>query len=235
MRHDGDDDYGLPRVDVVVPDDARELDADVAAWRREEREKRRRERMRRLLRPFTRHGLALPVLALTMALALVSGVLITFFGPRPVPQSPAAPLASPTAPVGEVGGSLPDARVVVNSSSRPAESLRPALLVILPPECGCERQLHELARQAAGQSLRFYLLADLRAGGRTVREAHQDLRPMVDRITETVTGVVDDPANALASAYRAQGLTAVTVRADGLVAQVFRGLGPKIDSRLVKV
>ncbi|WP_262402492.1 hypothetical protein [Actinomadura sp. CNU-125] len=40
MRSDGDpdpDDYGLPRVDIVVPDDARELDRDVVAYRREER------------------------------------------------------------------------------------------------------------------------------------------------------------------------------------------------------
>ncbi|WP_157963593.1 hypothetical protein [Actinocorallia populi] len=235
MRHGGDDDYGLPRVDVVVPDDARELDADVAAWRREEKEKRRRERLRRLLRPLTRHGLALPVLALTVVLALVSGVLITFFGPRPLPQSPAAPLASPTAAVGSVGGSLPDVRVVVNATSRPAETLRPALLVILPPECGCERQLHALARQAVGQSLRFYLLADLRKGDRSVQEAHRDLRPVVNRITEAVTGVVDDPQNALAAAYRAQGLTVVTVRADGLVSQVLRDLGPEIHSRLIKV
>ncbi|GAA0962425.1 hypothetical protein [Actinocorallia libanotica] len=235
MRQDGEDDYGLPRVDVVVPDDARELDADVAAWRREERERRRRERVRRLLRPFTRHGLALPVLALTVALALASGILITFFGPRPVPQSPAAPLAAPTAAVGSVGGRLPDVRVVVNATSRPAETLRPALLVILPPECGCEQQLHELARQAVGQSLRFYLLADLRADDRSVQKAHKDLRPMVNRITEAVTGVVDDPRNALAAAYRARGLTTVTVRPDGLVSQVFRDLGPVIDARLIKV
>ncbi|GAA2721165.1 hypothetical protein [Actinocorallia aurantiaca] len=235
MRHDGDDDYGLPRVDVVVPDDARELDEDLAAWRREERAKRRRARLRRLLRPVTRYGLAVPVLALSLVLTLVSGILITFFGPRPVPQAPAAPLASPTAAVGAVGGRLPDAQVVVNAAPRTAESLRPAVFTIMPPGCACEDRLRELARQAAGQSLHFYLLADRRTSGQSVPNAHQELRPVVNRITETVTGIVDDPGNALASSYRARGLTVVVVRSDGLVSQVIHDLGPVVDPRLIKV
>lgn len=234
MRHDGDDDYGLPRVDVVVPDDARELDADLAEWRREERRRRREERIRRLLRPLTRYGLAVPVLVFALVLTIVSGILITVFGPRPLPQNPAAPLASPTAEIGAVGGRLPNARVVVNATERSVESLRPAVLVIMPSGCACEPRLRELARQAAGQSLHFYLLIDRRTSGQSVEAAHQELRPVANDVTETVTGIVDDPGNALASAYRAQGLTAVVVRGDGLVSQVFRDLGETIDPHLVQ-
>ncbi len=235
MRHDGDDDYGLPRVDVVIPDDARELDADVAAWRREERSKRRRARLQRLLRPVTRHGLAIPVLILSLLLTLVSGVLVTVFGPRPIQQAPPVPLASPTAPLGEAGGSLPDTEVVVNDTARPVERLRPAVLVIMPPGCVCESQLRELARQAAGQSLHFYLLTDRRATHQSVEQAHQQLRPVVNRITQTVAGIIDDPNDTLASVYQARGLTAVVVRGDGLVSQVLRGLGEPIDPHLIRV
>src|ERR1700733_12266153 len=42
------DDAGLPPVDVEIPDDARELDRDVQAYRREQRAERRRRRSRRL-------------------------------------------------------------------------------------------------------------------------------------------------------------------------------------------
>ncbi|MEO3785886.1 hypothetical protein ABGB12_21365 [Actinocorallia sp. B10E7] len=235
MRHDGDDDYGLPRVDVVVPDDASELDEDLAAWRREERGRRRRERLRRLLRPLTRHGLATLVLVFTVVLAVASGILITFFGPRPALQSPAVPLASPTATVGAVGGRLPDARVAVNAAPRTAASLRPAVLVIMPPGCDCESRLRELARQAVGNSLHFYLLIDRRTSGQSVQDAHRELRPVASRITEVVTGIVDDPENALASSYLARGLTVVVVRSDGLVSQVVRDLGPQVDPHLIKV
>ena len=44
----GRDDYGLPPIDVVIPDDARELDRDVQAYQRELRAQRRRQRARSL-------------------------------------------------------------------------------------------------------------------------------------------------------------------------------------------
>ena len=45
----GRDDGNLPPVNIVIPDDARELDRDVLAYRRELRAKRRRQRLVRLL------------------------------------------------------------------------------------------------------------------------------------------------------------------------------------------
>ncbi|HEY8479887.1 MAG TPA: hypothetical protein VIL71_08675, partial [Spirillospora sp.] len=90
MRPDGDDqepdDYGLPRVDVVVPDDARELERDVLAYRREQRRQRRRRRIRRLTRPLTRFGIAVPIIAVALLMALLSGILMTAFGPKPAPR-----------------------------------------------------------------------------------------------------------------------------------------------------
>ena len=50
----GRDDSGLPPVNIVIPDDARELDRDVLAYRRELRAQRRRRQLMRLARPFSR-------------------------------------------------------------------------------------------------------------------------------------------------------------------------------------
>jgi len=59
----GHDDYGLPRVEVEIPDDARELDRDLQAYRRELRSRRRLVLAKRLYGPLTRDGMVLPLLA----------------------------------------------------------------------------------------------------------------------------------------------------------------------------
>lgn len=92
------DDSGLPPVDIEIPDDARELDRDVQAYRRELRARRRRERRMRLHAPLTRDGVVLPLLASCLVLALIAGTLLTVFtagpngeGARPGPaHSPKA-------------------------------------------------------------------------------------------------------------------------------------------------
>jgi hypothetical protein len=73
------DDFGLPPVDIEIPDDARELDRDVQAYRRELRALRRQMRIGRLHAPLTRDGLVLPLLAGCLAMVLISGVLLTVF------------------------------------------------------------------------------------------------------------------------------------------------------------
>jgi hypothetical protein len=73
------DDFGLPPVDIEIPDDARELDRDVQAYHRQLRAQRRRMRARRLHGPLTRDGMVLPLLAGCLVLALISGTLLTLF------------------------------------------------------------------------------------------------------------------------------------------------------------
>src|SRR5215813_13244754 len=75
----GRDDYGLPPIDVVIPDDARELDRDVQAYQRELRAQRRRQRARRLRGPLTRDGMVLPLLAGCLILALITSTLLIMF------------------------------------------------------------------------------------------------------------------------------------------------------------
>ena len=76
------DDYGLPPVDIEIPDDARELDRDIQAYRRELRMQRRHRLVRRLGGPLTRDGMVLPLLASCLALTLLAGTLLTMFTAR---------------------------------------------------------------------------------------------------------------------------------------------------------
>src|SRR5579863_10144220 len=78
----GRDDYGLPPVDIEVPDDARELARDVLAYHREQRSRRRRRLARRFFGPLTRDGMVLPLLAGCLALTLVAATLLTVFTAR---------------------------------------------------------------------------------------------------------------------------------------------------------
>jgi hypothetical protein len=100
------DDFGLPPVDIEIPDDARELDRDVQAYRRELRAQRRRLRARRLHGPLTRDGMVLPLLAGCLVLALISGTLLTLFsaGQADVPGLPGRAAAGPATTGSPAGG-----------------------------------------------------------------------------------------------------------------------------------
>lgn len=77
------DDDGLPRVDIEIPDDARELYRDVQAYHRELRALRRNQRSRRLGAPLLRTGVILPLAAGCLLLALISGMVLTVFSADP--------------------------------------------------------------------------------------------------------------------------------------------------------
>lgn len=221
------DDYGLPKVDVVVPDDARELDRDVIAYRRELRQQRRRERWRRLGSPFTRYGLAAPFIASAVLIALISGVLMTVISPRPNPRAAQVP---PTGPQrlgpGDEGGPLPAGDVIFRHRRVPVSELVnvAGIVLVVPPECRCDADAQNAIRQAAGQRLQVWLVADDRADGDDAE---------VSRLTTaTAPGgalVADDPDRVLSTTYEVTGLTAVLVRTDRVVRKIIRGLRSSRD------
>ena len=92
----GHDDYGLPRVDIKVPDDARELERDVQAYYRELRALRRRDRSRRWRAPLHRSGVVIPLVAGCLVLAMIASMVLTMFSSNPDFS-------------GTVGKNLPDA------------------------------------------------------------------------------------------------------------------------------
>jgi hypothetical protein len=233
VRPDGDpdpDDYGLPHVDVVVPDDARELDRDVLAYRREERRRRRSARLRRAFRPVTRFGVAIPIIAGALLVALVSGALMTAFGPRPAPRPKGVPLAqSPTAPPGEIGGLLPAGSVdEVNGgeTSKELRAQRPAVFAIVPPGYECQDVVASLAGTAQRYQISFFLVADPRPANGRRPVGLKELRACAGTAHDGTPQVLDDHKALLADAYvspqasQSGQPTAVLVQPDGVVKNV---------------
>jgi hypothetical protein len=79
----GHDDYGLPPVDIEIPDDARELYRDVQAYHRELRALRRHQRSVRWRAPFHRSGVAIPLLAGCLIVALLAVMLSAMLTANP--------------------------------------------------------------------------------------------------------------------------------------------------------
>jgi len=209
----GRDDYGLPPVDIEVPDDARELDRDVQAYRRELRALRWRRRTRWLAGPLGRDGMVLPLLAGCLALTLLAGTLLTVFsGEQMTPRS-----------LGRSGRQLPDAIVLVAGAREHLSSLRPSVLALVPPGCGC-RDLHQLAVEANRAGVDIYIV-----GTPGVQVAD-----MARRNGLAATAAVEDTEGVLSDTYHPATLTAVLVDADGSVATVApdRGKGFQLTARM---
>jgi hypothetical protein len=239
VRHNGDpDDYGLPRVDIVVPDDARELDRDILAYRREERRRRRRTRWQRLLSPLVRYGVAAPIIAGALLIALVSGTLITVLGPDPTPRATGGPVADrPSARPGQIGGVLPEAQVSVPGHRKRLIDLRPAVLMIVPPGCRCEATVDEVSKQTEEYRIGLYLIADRRNPGVPLQQSVKETRKLAGAARHAVAIVAQDDGAVLATTYHAIGLTAVFVHTDGVVDDVLRDLRPgqRLEKRLERL
>ena len=250
MRPDGDDqepdDYGLPRVDVVVPDDARELERDVLAYRREQRRQRRRRRIRRLTRSLTRFGIAVPIIAVALLMALLSGILMTAFGPKPAPRPTVARLAPlPSASPGRIGGLLPAGSVDLVDGERtptPLRDLRPGVIAIVPPAYECESVIAELAGRTRENLMNFWLVADPRPADDVQPTSLKELKACAGTAHYGKPLVLEDRKGLLASAYApapgspeaAGGITAVFVQPDGVVKDVVHApkAGPELTEKL---
>jgi hypothetical protein len=231
------DDFGLPPVDIEVPDDARDLDRDVQAYRRELRAARRRRRLRGLYTPLTRDGLVLPLLAGCLVMVIISGVLLTVFSSgqsgadHPVASVTPAPSAagsvsnpvvinppSPADSSSQHPRRVTDVSVMVAGRPVPLYSLLPAVLALTPAHCQCTAVLRQLRRQAAKARFRVYVIgnkSDITGVALQASEAGQ-----------APGGVADDSANVLGKALRPSGLTAAFVRSGGVVTDLARNLLP---------
>jgi hypothetical protein len=218
------DDYGLPPVDIEIPDDARELDRDVQAYHRELRALRRQRLLRRLAGPIARDGMVLPLLASCLALTLLAGTLLTMFTTRRA-DAPVTQAQTPTTPqsaspgVGQVGGPLPASTVQADGKPVHLSTVRPAMLALVPAGCHCAAAVKEISIQASKANVEVYLIAV----GRSVSE----VKAMAPAHAKTVSILVaSDTHGALTSAYHPSGLTVVLVDRVGSVRSVQRNLGP---------
>jgi hypothetical protein len=152
----GRDDGSLPPANIEIPDDARDLARDVIAYHRELRAKRRRERMTRVLRPFTRaglfrHGRIFPLIAACVALSLIIGTMLSVWTVRPAP----GPTTRATPPAVTT---LPQDTVKVGGGLVPVSRLAGSVLVLIPPTCGCGAVLSGISRQAASARVAVYFV-----------------------------------------------------------------------------
>ncbi len=224
------DDFGLPPVDIEIPDDARELDRDVQAYQRELRALRRRQRASRLRGPLTRDGMVLPLLAGCLILALVTSTLLIMFaadqtGMPELPGHTATQSAAPkhTAAVpraaGKIGGPLPSGQIVVAGKSVPLSTVTAsvaAVLALIPQDCGCASTLRQLGARAAEAHVVVYLVGT----GGVMRQLSQ----LAAQAGQSSARVADDTRDVLGTTYGQSGVTAILVRSDGTVTSVVSSL-----------
>jgi hypothetical protein len=95
------------------------------------------------------------------------------------------------------------------------------VVLVVPRECQCDAAVQNIVRQAGGQRLQVWLIAD----GRSDKD-DTDVNRLADGAAAGPPLVVDDPDRLLASTYKASGLTAVLVRTDRIVRRIIRGVQP---------
>lgn len=223
------DDFGLPPIDIVIPDDARELDRDVQAYQRELRALRRKRRASRLRGPLTRDGMVLPLLAGCLMLALLTSTLLIMFaadqtGAPDLARPPAArnqPRNTPTTQpaAGQPNGLLPAATVKIGGKAEPLRMVTAAMasvLTLVPPDCKCASELRQLSSQAARADVIVFFVG--------TPQVMPQLTGLATATGQPASRVAEDTGNVLGSTYRQRGLTAVLVRRDGTVASVIRQL-----------
>lgn len=179
-------------MNVVIPDDARDLARDVLAYRREQRAGRRRERLLRLIRPFNRpgfggHAAIVPLIAVCLALTLVGGALLSVatISPAQAPVISGSPQPSaPSSAAADDLTSLPVGTVRVDGHLVPANSLTSSVIALVPADCGCDQALRHLAAQVAAIRVPLYFVATGAAIAQlatvTTRDAGQAARPTID-------------------------------------------------------
>lgn len=228
------DDGSLPPVNTVIPDDARELDRDVLAYRREMRALRRRQRRRRLLRPFGGPGLGgpaavVPLIALCLAIALVGGALLSVLTISPAERDTAltpsaSPRASRAAPASLTP--LPAGSVRLDGkTSAPVRSLTSSAIALVPADCGCGQSLTRLTDQAYAAGARVYFV------GAGVPSAQ-----LLDETARYGGGhavAADDADGVLADAYHPTGLTVLLVFSDA-TAEVRKNLSGDFELNLTR-
>ena len=235
MNHGGEpahDDYGLPRVDVEIPDDARELYRDVQAYHRELRALRRHQRSDRWRAPLRRSGMVVPLIAGCLVLAMIAGVVLTMFSASPEFSAFSGPPASPGASkTGQAATStlapsqspgsrsatrtpssgtsvtasppLPDKTISVGGKRVALRGLAGTALAIVPANCGCAPVVGRLLAQAMLAGITVYLVG--RKGSLT------ELSSMAPASAKGTAVVAIDADNALQATYRPSGLTVLLV------------------------
>lgn len=236
-RHDDLTAADLDGLWQCVPDDARDLDADRAAWLREpdstsptisrpeivvqpdpptalrSSTSRRRRRL----------TITAVILTLSFLVPVVAGAIGGFLASNADSDTSAAPLAEVPASPGQIGGLLPQATLVRDGVPVQSQSIRPAVVVLIPPACAdCIESLRALRQQAAEFDLNVTIIGT---------DAQAEQLVTLDRALGSVAvDVLIDRDGAFAGTYGSTDLNVLLVRDDGVLADILRN--PPTDLRL---
>jgi hypothetical protein len=218
----GRDDGSLPPVNVVIPDDARELDRDVIAYRREQRAQRRRQRILRLFGPLRRRGVGghaaiLPLIATCVALSMLAGAMLSVVTISPAsaptvspPRAAASASASAKSPSPATSSAgltrLPAGTVQLDSRVVPVRSLVSSALALIPAGCACGPALRRLAAQTVAAHVHLYFVA---SGAATAQ-----LASLTRQYGGGAAAAVYDTTSLLDGTYHPAGLTVLLVYSD---------------------
>lgn len=208
-------DDGLPEVDVEIPDDIRELDREVQAYRREQRRERRQRALRRLLPGAHRlgpYGVLAPVVAGALVVTALFGVVLSLLGPQATAPPTDREATGPPPSEENLGGPLPEVSVEVDGERTRLSTVRSAVVVTVPSDCRCDRDVAALTSTARATGVGVYL------SGR-----HDQVEELADRAGR-YPHVLDHADTALKERYHPDGLTAVLVDQRGNVTDVVDGL-----------
>jgi hypothetical protein len=236
-RHDDLDPRELDRLDITIPDDASELDLDRELWLTEASTTGGDAEPGPVTRPAIdswadRRGRQRRRLAITAGVVLVSMFVVALSGAIGAwivgPQAAQAPstLATDTVDDGQVGGLLPaDATLANGEAELAAQSIRPAVIVVVPSPCPeCEQLLSTLAPQAATFGV------PLVAVGATGQSVQLDqLSDAVSSAGKSRLVTLTDTRGVLASTYGQTTPTVVVVGADGVVTDVIKDPVPDLS------
>jgi hypothetical protein len=224
----GRDDGNLPPANIVVPDDARELDRDVLAYHREQRARRRRQRMSRVFGPLTRneyggHAAILPLIVTVVALSMLAGAMLSVITISPasaptVPKTPAASSAAIAPPI-----PLPAGTVQLDGKTVPVRSLVDSALILVPANCQCGPTLQRVLDLLAPKQLPLYFVAS----GAAMRQ----LTELTKRYGDGRAKALYDPDDVLGAALHPVGVTYALVGLEDTAA-VQRNLSANFQLKL---
>lgn len=204
---------------LVVPDDARELDRDLEAWKREQRWRRRKQFFERLVFTSGRReggisGLFIAAVLVAVAMVGATASMLAMRGTKAPPAIAPLELASPVAPPGTPGGLLPTAVLSTASGTISSRELRPAVVALVSPGCDCSKAVAALTREAAVSNVPVDLVG---ATGQA-----EQLGQLVSATSLGRARAFIDSKGDLIAAYAPTGLTVVPVYADGVTESAVR-------------
>lgn len=193
---------------LAIPDDARELDADFRALRRERRAEKRRARVNRVFFALghSPKKAALPIIISILLFAVAfTGLAILIPQPR-APFDKSTPLATPVREIGQEGGLTPDIRLINNSTTQiKLRDIRPAVVMAVPPSCNCDNVIRSTIIADQQHHLRTLLVSSTPPG-------------LPAQISANGVTTAADPTGQLTSTYHfAKQPGLLLVRADGIV------------------